>query len=180
MESLDLAWCTRALPPSRPRPRSQSVCVPTNESTLALKPTFPRRRWSAPAIASSTDDGLGIGDSHDDTNTNKETKPGITRAKIDAWAYNVLAEVSATSWGKKVAEQFSLQPSSYQKMSSTEGEVGASPDALLSRLRVLEMLDSATEDAQRPPQLKIRHETEDSPTGASWEGSSHSLEVLAA
>ena len=91
-----------------------------------------------------------------------------------------VAEVSATSWGKKVAEQFSLQPSSYQKMSSTEGEVGASPDALLSRLRVLEMLDSATEDAQRPPQLKIRHETEDSPTGASWEGSSHSLEVLAA
>ena len=125
----------------------------------------------------TTNDGLGKTDTaHDDTNTNKATTPG----QLLAWADNILAEVSATSWGKKVAEQFSLQPSSYQKMSSTEGEVGASPDALLSRLRVLEMLDSATEDAQRPPQLKIRHETEDSPTGASWEGSSHSLEVLAA
>jgi len=126
-------------------------------------------------MVSSTDDGLGIGDSHDDTNTNQETRPGVTREKIDAWAYNILAEVSATSWGKKVAEQFSLQPSSYQKTPPTEGEASASPDALLSRMRVLEMKDTVTADAQRPPQLKIRHETEDLPTGASWEGSSHSL-----
>jgi len=132
----------------------------------------------------TTNDGLGKTDTaHDDTNTNKATTPG----QLLAWADNILAEVSATSWGKKVQQKVtsrssSRRPSGSQNISPKEGEAVDSDD-LLSRLRQLEMMDGAAADVQQSPRMEISH-VPARLTGASWEGSlpapSHSLAVLAA
>mgnify|MGYP006150622951 CR=1 FL=1 len=115
------------------------------------------------------DVGFGkIDTAHDDTITHQPTTP----EQLLAWADNILAEVSATSWGKKAQHKVtSRRPRGCQNnsISSKEGEAAGSSDSLLSRLWRLEMMDGAAADVKQPPRLETSH-VPARLTGASWEG----------
>ena len=163
---------------SSPLPHSKYV----TRTPVGSSPLQPRAQLVDKEAA--IDVGFGkIDTAHDDTITHQPTTP----EQLLAWADNILAEVSATSWGKKVQQKVtsrssSRRPSGSQNISPKEGEAVDSDD-LLSRLRQLEMMDGAAADVQQSPRMEISH-VPARLTGASWEGSlpapSHSLAVLAA